>query len=194
MIDIDFEDGCDRLKKGWAARHRWSLLWPEERRVQLGDVDDAAVQSVLGAVATNPDAPVFMSVDSDGGNPTAAFQIYRALRAHPGPVTGFVRRNCHSAAIIALVGADVRLGSWDSTFLVHGISRDLPGNAWPSAAAHFAEAAGLAALDEEIVHLLCLRSRRYGGHQLRQDMRNERILSAEAACLRGLLTRLVECR
>jgi ATP-dependent protease ClpP protease subunit len=188
LWDAEAEYQAGRRKIMWQARHRWSSP-PPELWTSLGDnVDDAAANRIAAVLDTAPDAPVHISVESDGGNPLAAFRIYQTLRAHPGPITAFTAQRCHSAAIIAYLGADIRLAAPEAAMLVHGCAR------LPADRASARELRGIAEeledIDRRIVDVIACRAGRYPHWRLRADMARETVLDGHAARNNGIVTQL----
>lgn len=189
MIDQFVDHQNNERKKFWLARHRWAAPPPETWVSLSGAVTDAAVDAVIRAIEQTPDAPVNLTIESDGGNPLAAFRLYDRLRAHPAPVTTMTSVRCHSAALICYLAGDARIASRGAQFLVHQVERNPIGR--PTSARLRAEASDLDLIDQDIAQLICLRAGRYRFWRLRQDMAGEVMLRAQDAWLRGLVTNLV---
>ena len=136
-----------------------------------------------------PDAPLCLSINSAGGDPVAAFDLYQALRSHQAPVTCLAGDRVHSAALIAYLGGDVRVASAASCFVVHGCACDPIGR--PSATALRAGAQFLDNVDKDIELVIAVRAGRYSPFQLRLDMAREVMLDAFQAELRGLVSTVV---
>ena len=149
------------------------------------------VDDIIHAIEQAPDAPVVLGIESDGGDPIAAFRLYDALRRHPPPVTTRTAAHCHSAAVIVFMAGDARLASRGARFLLHGVERQPRER--PTAAALWAEAASLDGLDRQIADLICIRAGRYPLWRLRLDMRNETMLGADDAYRRGIITWITDC-
>jgi ATP-dependent protease ClpP protease subunit len=186
MIDVDHQN--NKRKKFWVARHRWAAPPPETWASLCGAVTDAAVDAVIRVSEQAPQAPLNLTVESDGGDPLAAFRLYDRLRAHPAPVTTMTSVRCHSAALLAFLGGDIRLAAHNAQFLVHQVERNPTGR--PTSARLRAEAADLDLFDQQIAQLICLRAGRYRLWRVRQDMAGEVVLGAEDAHLRGIVTNL----
>jgi ATP-dependent protease ClpP protease subunit len=142
----------DQAKRSWQSRHRWTRPAVETWNNLTGELTDRAITQIINGL--EPDAPLVLSIDSDGGDPVAAFDLYHALRAHPAPVTTIAGPQCHSAAIIAYLAGDNRIASRDSRSLVHGTASNPVGR--PSAQSLRAGADFLADMDQAIETLITL--------------------------------------
>ena len=75
-MDYAWEDRCDRVKKAWAVRHKWRPP-PAEVSVSLfGQIDAQAADRVIAVAEDDPGAPLFLAIDSNGGNPLESLRIY----------------------------------------------------------------------------------------------------------------------
>jgi ATP-dependent protease ClpP protease subunit len=191
-VDVDCavpvvdEGQCDRLKAAWRARHRWRAP-PADICVSLtGDVSDGSVDEIIAAIAQDPAAPIFLTITSRGGCPLAAVRLYDALRAHCAPVTVHVPARCSSAALVCLMGGDVRQATPSAQFMAHTAAWAVPRTGRHTAEALRQSAAELAEIDAEMSMIIGLRSR-YPAWQLRRDMQEERTLDAAEAWRLGLI-------
>lgn len=189
MIDQFAEHENLLRKKSWVARHRWRGAPPETWASLCGEVDELRAAEIIAAIAQAPDAPVYLTIESNGGDPLAAFNIFDTLRQHAGPVTVTTSTYCHSAALIVFMAGDVRLASRGAEFLVHGVARQPQQR--PTATTLRVEASSLEELDKQIANLICIRARRYPLWRLKADLADETTLSADDAFLRGIVTQLV---
>jgi ATP-dependent protease ClpP protease subunit len=189
-LDAEFEHQATRRKLACERQFRWATPPSEIYASLVGDVDDAAERRIAATLSTDPNAPVCLTIDSNGGSPWAGQAIYQILRSHPGKVTCFVERRCFSAAVIAYLGGDIRVASGGAMFLVHGASVDIDPTNRPSAQAHRATAAELEKIDRQIIDVIACRAGRYPLWRLRQDMAGETYHSAHDARLLGLVTQV----
>jgi ATP-dependent protease ClpP protease subunit len=181
------EAQCDRAKAGWRAQHRWRAP-PRDICVSLtGDVTDSSVGEIIAAIAPDPPAPVFLTITSPGGDPVAAARLYDTCRAHPATVTIHVPVQCSSAALLCLMGGDVRTASPAAPFMPHTAAYAVPRSGRHTAEALRESAADLAGIDEEMVWIIASRSG-YPDWKLRRDMQEERTLGAAEAWRLGLIT------
>jgi len=178
---------CDYAKARWRARHRWRAPPPDICVSLTGDVTDSSVGAIIAAIAQDPEAPVFLTITSRGGCPLAAVRLYDALRAHCAPVTVHVPVRCSSAALLCLVGGDVRQATPSAQFMAHTAAWAVPRTGRHTAEALRQSAAELAETDDEMHMIIGLRSR-YAAWKLRRDMQEERTLDATEAWHLGLLT------
>jgi ATP-dependent protease ClpP protease subunit len=187
LYDASAEYGWTWRKQAFASRHRWSPAAPETWDNLTGEVTARAVARIVNALT--PDAPLVLSIDSSGGDPVAAFELYNALRAHVAPVST-IAATCHSAAVVCFLAGDNRIASRNSRFLLHGTAADPLGR--PSASSLRAGAAVLADMDRAIETLICCRCRHYPGWQLKAEMEREVELDGSAALLRGIVTSIAD--
>lgn len=91
---------------------------PLSPRILAGDV--------AKVLADNPDAPLSVDLDCDGGFLGEAWRLHDAISAHRGPTTARVRRHCDSAGVVILAAFDTRLCSPWSSFLLHSVRVQQP--------------------------------------------------------------------
>src|SRR5947209_11352984 len=100
-FDPFVDDRNTQRKKAWVARHPYVLSPPEVWCSLCGEVTSSTVNNIIRAVAqAPPGSPVILSVDSHGGNPLAALDLFNVLRGHSGPVTTMAAGCCYSAAAV----------------------------------------------------------------------------------------------
>lgn len=75
------------------------------------------VAYMLGSVAPNDDIEIH--IDSMGGDPRTAMQIYRMLQSHPGRKVCFVEGDCMSAATLIPGACDEVISGPHSIWLIH---------------------------------------------------------------------------
>jgi ATP-dependent protease ClpP protease subunit len=187
ILEIVDEGECDRAKARWREQHRWRDPPPDIRVCINGDIDDGAVDRLIGIIAQDPQAPVLLAITSAGGSPQSACRAYDACRRHPAPITCEVASQCSSAAILVLLGADHRLAQAQARFTLHNCAFEIPRLGRHSAALLRDNAAELDDLDSAMFMIIAVRSR-YEHWQLRRDMAAETVLDAQSAWLRGILT------
>jgi ATP-dependent protease ClpP protease subunit len=185
----DDEYGWSVGKRWWANFHKWQTPPPAEACIEIaGHIGDRVVSNTIAVLERDPLAPIYAVIDSPGGDPFEAMRCYRALRAHKAPVHCHVASRCSSAAILILAGGDRRTSSLIAWFQMHNAEYALPRVGRHTAAVMRDGARDLDEVDEEMVAILALRCGRYPLWQLRNEMREEVMLDAEQAWLRGLLT------
>ena len=170
-------------KKAFARWHRWRAPPPEAWDTLEGEISARSVGQIINGL--DPAAGLTLVVDSDGGDPVAALDLYRALRGCPAPITT-IARQCFSAAVVIFLAGDNRIASSTSRFLLHPVSADPHGR--PTAGALRSAAGALDDMDRQIETLICCRCKRYSGAQLRSEMAAETVLDGHGALLRGLAT------
>jgi ATP-dependent protease ClpP protease subunit len=188
LYDASAEHSFDWRKRAWSSYHRWRAPAQETWDTLSGEVTGRAVARIINAL--EPDSPLTPTIDSEGGDPVAAFELYAALRSHVAPVVTISGPTCNSAAVIAYLGGDVRIAGRNSTFLLHTVAADPLGR--PSASSLRAGAEVLAHMDQQIQTLFAIRCKRYGGAQIRAEMAAEVTLDAAAAQLRGIATSIAD--
>jgi len=152
-----------------------------------GVIDAAAVARLRSDLRKYPDARrLTLSIDSEGGGVSSAFEMFAMLREHRGIITAHVKQQCSSAANVVLAAADIRSAAPDSVFLLH--SAELPpgrGTARWTAQRHRARASVIAEADESIAEVL---AERCGAPRERYlaEMRSERTMCAGTAMSLGL--------
>jgi ATP-dependent protease ClpP protease subunit len=176
-------------KKFFARRQRWAPKKPETYCALVGDVEAASVDKILATLDRYPDAPLTLSINSQGGDVGAAWGLFWRLREHAPEVTTCAGRRCDSAALTIFLAGDIRIAAPTTEFLVHGVAREPQGR--PSAAMLGATAEALAALDRQLVNLISMRTGgRYSSWELRADMDREVTLNAHSAMMHGIATTL----
>jgi ATP-dependent protease ClpP protease subunit len=182
------EFACDAGKRGWLNYHRWRTP-PADARLEIaGHISGGTVEFISRILNRDPLAPIYATIDSPGGDPFEALRCYRALRAHRAPVHAHVASRCSSAAVLVLAAADERTASPIAWLQMHNAEYALPRIGRHTAAVMRDGARDLDQVDEEMAAILALRCSRYPMYQLRNEMRDEVMLDAEQAWLRGLLT------
>jgi ATP-dependent protease ClpP protease subunit len=177
----------DQAKRAWASRHRWTRAADENWLTLAGEINERSASRIISAI--DPDAPLILVIESTGGNPLEGFRLFHALRSIPAPVTCMTRGHCDSSAIIAYIGADIRIAGSGATFLLHNVECDPTGR--PTAAALRSQAISIAEVDQAIINVICARARRYPGWQVMAEMDAETRLDAQNALLRGIATAVV---
>src|SRR5690348_15420234 len=56
-----------------------------------------AVDALIASLRRDPQAPIFLEIDSCGGNPLPAMRCYEALRNHAAPIHTHCESRCYSA-------------------------------------------------------------------------------------------------
>lgn len=114
-----------------------------------GEITAATAASVKRKLAACPNAgTIHVTIDSEGGDLAAAFEIFDAIRAHRAATkicngVGAV----HSAAALVFAAGDVRRLSPGATVLLHGIELEPGGSGRFTARRYAALAKRVAALD-----------------------------------------------
>src|SRR5438046_1674262 len=112
------EDEARRRKAWWANRYRWQSPPPMAYASLKGAVNADMVKRLEAVLAADEMAPVYVVIDTEGGDCAAALAIYDMLRSRFGPVSAQVERDCLSAGIVCLLGADHRSASPGARFMV----------------------------------------------------------------------------
>jgi ATP-dependent protease ClpP protease subunit len=188
-VDYIAESQCDRAKAVWRTRHKWRTP-PPEASATLADIDARAADRLVGVAEDDPDAPLFVGIDSVGGNPIEALRIYNAFRQRPAPVHCHVAGRCNSSAILALLGADHRTANPSAQFVIHAVAWEVAPTGRVTAHALRQSAAELADMDEELTSIICFRSR-VPRWQMLNALAHDMALDANEAWLKGLITRIV---
>jgi ATP-dependent protease ClpP protease subunit len=181
------EGEYDQAKARWRGQHRWREPPPTCSVTLSGDIDDEVVDGIARTIGRDPLAPICLAVTSQGGDPRAAQRLYHCLREHAAPIAIDVTERCASAALLVLMGGDARTAAADAKFALHHVEYAIPRTGRHTASFLRESASHLEGIDEDMVWILALRSR-YAEWQIRADMANEVVLTAEKAWLRGLLT------
>jgi ATP-dependent protease ClpP protease subunit len=175
-------------KRWWRNYHRWRTPPPDAWLEIAGHIGESTVDNIRHVLEQDPLAPIYAAIDSPGGDPLEAIRSYRLLREHKAPVHAHVASRCSSAAVLVLAAADERTASPIAWLQMHNAEYALPRIGRHTAAVMRDGARDLNEVDEQMVSILALRCGRYPLYQLRNEMRDEAMLDAEQAWLRGLLT------
>lgn len=94
---------------------------PERNTVLInGEIDGAAADRVLSAFHLfDPNKPVLVILNSEGGSEFSGLAIYDTIKAHPSEVTIRVMGEASSMAAVILQAGDVRQASPHSTIMTH---------------------------------------------------------------------------
>lgn len=123
-------------------------------------MDDAWPDAVAVAVAMKA-RPITVTIDSDGGDISAALSAASMLRRHPAGSTTIVRADgrCYSAAGLIFAAGRSRIAHVSAQFMIHAPAFDASGLRW-TADTHRAVAASLDALDNALLDQLAIWCRR----------------------------------
>jgi ATP-dependent protease ClpP protease subunit len=186
-LDFESERSFSAAKSRWIGARRWRAPPGECWGSLIGELTSLNADELINIAASDPSAPLFITVDTDGGSISAAFSIYEALRSRPGPVSAHVSKRCHSAGIVAFLGADERTSSIGASFIIHSVADAYARRGRATAAALRAAASELAELDNEMLAIIEWRTR-LPNWQCFNALRDERLFTAEQAWTAGLLT------
>jgi ATP-dependent protease ClpP protease subunit len=100
MNDGELEYLWNSRREHWKQRFRWAAHPPETYLAVTGDISDDLARKTIAALEQAPDNPVFFTVNSPGGNISAALRLYWALRAHPAPVSAHAERVDSAAMLV----------------------------------------------------------------------------------------------
>lgn len=81
-------------------------------------ISESVVRTTL---TSTPHDRILVDIETDGGEVDEAFRIFELLRAQPLPMAA-ISGKCHSAGMIILMGAALRLAKPNATFLLHPLS------------------------------------------------------------------------
>jgi ATP-dependent protease ClpP protease subunit len=182
------ETECNRMKARWREQHRWRDPPPVQAYEIAGDIDEAAAALFAAAIGRAPDAPIYLTLTSAGGDPIAAARAYDAMRQHAAPIHIHVPERCSSAAVVVLLGADKRSAAPGARLRLHFVEFAVPRAGRQTAEIMRQGAAQLEEIDEDMAAIIGMRCSRYPDWKLRRDMHDERTLDAAEAWLFGLLT------
>jgi ATP-dependent protease ClpP protease subunit len=174
-------------KSRWRGQHHWREPPPTIHLTLSGEIEDSAINDLILAMRQNDLAPIYLEIDSLGGDPASGLRAYHGLRGHAAPVHVHAVRRCSSAAILPLLGGDVRSAALSTKFLLHTAEFAIARVGRNNAASLRQSAAALDMMDQDMAAIIGLRTR-YPYWQLADDMESETILDAYQAHLFGLLT------
>lgn len=91
----------------------------------IGDVDEqlcgAFISQLSGLIQDDPDAPIFVHINTGGGSVIDALSVYDFIRASSAPVCAIVAGSCMSAGLTVLSACDYRLSTENSMFFYHQV-------------------------------------------------------------------------
>jgi ATP-dependent protease ClpP protease subunit len=188
-LDYLAEDAWNKAKSAWHARHRWRAPPGESWASLSGEISEQSAARLIAAAGADPDSPLILMIDSDGGELESAIEIYAALRSRPAPVSCHVAQQCCSAAILPLLGGDVRTAERGATLLIHNVARHPGAQFAGRATAELlrSEAAELDELDRSMADIIEWRCR-LPPWQIANALRDERVFNTTEGWHAGLLT------
>lgn len=97
---------------------------PSSRSILVsGPISDttanAAISQILSLTSESETLPIFVYINTDGGEITAGLAIYDMMRITPCPVVTIVMGKCHSAGLFILQGGDKRVATTHASFFYH---------------------------------------------------------------------------
>lgn len=91
----------------------------------IGDVDEqlcgAFISQLSGLVQADPEAPIFVHINTGGGSVIDALAVHDFIRACTAPVCAIVAGNCMSAGLTVLSACDYRISTENSMFFYHQV-------------------------------------------------------------------------
>lgn len=102
--------------------------YEEEQISELKQVIDPNSQ-VSGKIQTliGQREPIYLEINSNGGEAPAGYSIISAIEASSTPVIGYVSGNCMSMAVAILASCDLRIASEYSEFMIHDVYSGMEG-------------------------------------------------------------------
>jgi ATP-dependent protease ClpP protease subunit len=191
-VDYEFEAACDAQKTRWQGRHKWRTPAAETWLALDGEITGKLADGIVAAIEASPDAPLFLSIDSRGGDAGQALWLYRAIRAHAAPTTAVCNGRCCSAALLPYLAGDRRLAARSARFLVHNGELDAPIRGRMTGANLRNHAAEVEAMDVEFLDITVARCRFWSEWSVRAAHNSETSFDAAAARLRGIVHEIIE--
>jgi len=189
-MDFSTEAEATREKKRWFNRHKFTTPPPEAYASISGEITADTVDEIADILDADSDAPLQLSINSSGGDPIAALQLYDMLRAHCAPTAAVVQHRCCSAAVLPLVAADRRFAASPNVVIsVHYCAYDLhPASLARATAQSLRDSADeLSETDRELEAILATRCRGWQSCQIRAALEEERAMDALGALNCGLI-------
>jgi ATP-dependent Clp protease protease subunit len=80
---------------------------------------NCVISQLLELTAESEEEPIFVYINTDGGDVTSGLAIFDMMRIIPCPVYTIVIGACHSAGLFILQGGDKRAATPNSSFFYH---------------------------------------------------------------------------
>jgi ATP-dependent protease ClpP protease subunit len=184
-------------KRLWAILPRAFTMRDGEAWATVdGEISDDLVKRIQRILGQAPFAPVNLTFDSIGGSAEAGLALYRMLRGHCGPVSGYVANGsrCSSAALIAFLGCDERACGAHATFVLHAAAYDPTPRAGRETEALLQTRLGLLWITNDRMGDIVARRTGCRIEDADAELASEIALTAWGAAARNIVTRVIWCR